>query len=195
VSNFTPASASEKTALRRSLLSKRRALAPEIWQQNSRQICDHLYSSGDFIQAQTVLAYFSIFLEPDLSPLFTQPKRWGFPRCVDKNLYWHNWAPSQSLQPGRFGILEPLPTAPTIDADQVDLILVPSVACDRLGYRLGYGGGFYDRLLSSSAWATKKTIGITFDFAYLPVLPINTWDRPLAAVCTEAGVFPAASSP
>jgi 5-formyltetrahydrofolate cyclo-ligase len=85
--------------------------------------------------------------------------------------------------------LEPLPTAPLINAEDVDLILVPSVACDRLGYRLGYGGGFYDRLLTNSAWSTKKTIGITFDFACLPRLPIDAWDRPLTAVCTEAGLF------
>jgi 5-formyltetrahydrofolate cyclo-ligase len=192
VNNFTPAF--EKTELRRSLLSVRRSLATEIWQQKSQQICDHLSSADIFRKAETVLAYFSIFQEPDLSPLFAQPKYWGFPRCVGESLYWHHWTPNYPLQPGRFGILEPLPTAPTMDVDQVDLILVPSVACDRLGYRLGYGGGFYDRLLIDAAWATKQTIGITFNFAYLPALPINAWDRPLTAICTETGLFPAEAS-
>lgn len=69
----------------------------------------------------------------------------------------------------------------------VDLILVPAVACDRHGYRLGYGGGFYDRMLSLNEWTTPPTVGIVFDFAYLPQLPIDRWDKPLQAVCTETG--------
>ncbi|NES71751.1 MAG: 5-formyltetrahydrofolate cyclo-ligase, partial [Okeania sp. SIO2D1] len=56
------------------------------------------------------------------------------------------------------------------------------------GYRLGYGSGFYDRMLSSEEWASKPTIGIVFEFGYLQQLPIDSWDRPLNAVCTENGV-------
>lgn len=195
MNNFTSVSADEKTELRRSLLSLRRNLSTEDWQQKSQKICEHLSSASSFMKAQTVLAYFSIFREADLSLLFTLPKRWGFPRCVDETLDWHYWTTNQPLQPGRFGILEPLPTAPTIDVAHVDLILVPAVACDRRGYRLGYGGGFYDRLLVNPTWATKPTIGITFDFAFLPALPINSWDRPLTAVCTETGIIQAAPAP
>jgi len=54
-------------------------------------------------------------------------------------------------------------------------------------YRLGYGGGYYDRLLSSEEWASKPTIGIVFEFACLPELPIEPWDKPLQDVCTETG--------
>ncbi|NET50563.1 MAG: 5-formyltetrahydrofolate cyclo-ligase, partial [Merismopedia sp. SIO2A8] len=55
------------------------------------------------------------------------------------------------------------------------------------GYRLGYGGGFYDRMLSSSEWESKPTIGIIFEQAYLPQLPIDDWDTSLQGVCTENG--------
>ena len=92
------------------------------------------------------------------------------------------------LQRGAYGIPEPHPTAPTLEPAQVDLILVPCVACDFRGYRLGYGGGFYDRLLSSGEWASKPTIGIVFEFAYLPQLPIDPWDKMLQSVCTETGL-------
>jgi 5-formyltetrahydrofolate cyclo-ligase len=84
--------------------------------------------------------------------------------------------------------LEPLPNSPTLQPVEVDLILVPAVACDYQGYRLGYGGGYYDRLLSSPEWASKPTIGVLFDFAYLPQLPTDTWDIQLHGVCTETGL-------
>lgn len=144
-----------------------------------------------FAQSHTILAYFSIRQEPDLSPLFALPHRWGFPRCVGKTLSWHLWSPADPLplQTGQYGIREPHPEAVPLSSQEVDLILVPAVACDYRGYRLGYGGGFYDRLLSSPQWSSKPTIGITFEFARLPELPIDPWDQPLWGVCTEAGVF------
>jgi 5-formyltetrahydrofolate cyclo-ligase len=63
------------------------------------------------------------------------------------------------------------------------------VACDRQGYRLGYGGGYYDRLLSSPAWSKIPTIGVVFDFAYFPQLPFDNWDKPLQAIVSETHLF------
>ncbi len=175
-----------KVELRRRILQERRSLPPENWREKSDRICSHLQSSPLLARAQTILAYFSFRQEPDLSPLFADTQhRWGFPRCVGKSLSWHSWKPGESLQTGDYGIFEPHPDSPTLQPDEVDLILVPAVACDLRGYRLGYGGGFYDRLLSSVEWASKPTIGIMFDFACLPQLPIDSWDKPLHAVCTE----------
>lgn len=183
--------APSKAELRRSLLTLRKSMSLEDWQTKSQQICDHLEQSAIFQQAHTVLAYFSIRQEPDLRPLFNSAHRWGFPRCVGRSLVWQSWAPTDSLplQTGTYGILVPHPDAPVLSPDQVDLMLVPAVACDVQGYRLGYGAGFYDRLLDSPEWANKPTIGIVFEFAHLPQLPIDPWDRPLTGICTEAGLF------
>lgn len=178
----------EKAQLRRSLLKTRRSLRVEEWREKSDRICTQLQASPLFIQAQTVLAYFSFRQEPDLNPLFADTKRcWGFPRCIGKSLSWHSWTPQEPLETGAYGISAPQPDAPKIEPAKVDLILIPSVACDYRGYRLGYGGGFYDRMLSSSEWASKSTIGVAFEFAYLPELPIDEWDKPLQGVCTETG--------
>lgn len=176
-----------KVQLRQVLLQKRRSLSQQVWREKSDRLCYHLQAMPCFQQAKTILAYFCFRQEPDLSSLFTTDKRWGFPRCVGKSLLWHSWKPNEQLQKGRYGIPEPYPNLPTIKPTEVDLILVPAVACDYQKYRLGYGGGFYDRLLASSEWLSQPTIGIIFDFAYLPQLPTDVWDKKLQGVCTETG--------
>jgi 5-formyltetrahydrofolate cyclo-ligase len=177
-----------KTELRKTLLRNRKSLSPEAWKEKSDRLCSHLQTSSLFTEAKTILAYFSFRQEPDLSPLFTSPKKWGFPRCVGKELSWHIWQPGDTLHRGAYGILEPPLDAPKIEPSEVDLIVVPAVGCDFRGYRLGYGGGFYDRMLSQAEWESKMTIGIIFEFALLAAVPVESWDKPLHGICTESGL-------
>lgn len=183
--------ASSKRALRRSLLKMRQAMPAESWRIKSHQMGVHLQRSPWFATANTILAYACFRQEPDLSSLFKLHSRWGLPRCVDQSLVWHLWRPDQDppLQPGAYGISTPAADALILHPAEVDLVLVPAVACDAQGYRLGYGGGFYDRLFSDPAWTNIPTIGMVFEFARLPQLPVEPWDCPLQAVCTEAGLF------
>jgi len=201
-----------KTELRKSLLFTRKALSAQEWREKSDRICNHLQNLPLFTEAKTVLAYFSFRQEPDLSVLFTSsveqascllnsrnrqdacstnaipsPKTWGFPRCVGKELSWHIWQPGDALHTVAYGILEPLPDASKIDHSKVDLILIPAVGCDFRGYRLGYGGGYYDRMLSKAEWKSKVAIGIIFEFAFLTQLPVDSWDQTLYGICTESG--------
>lgn len=182
-----------KLTIRRSLLKQRQSLSPSEWRQKSDRLVSNLRTSGALIEAKTILAYFSFRQEPDLKPLFTESlegfnpasKFWGFPRCVGESLSWHLWQPGDIQAKGAYGILEPEEDATILDPREVDLILVPAVGCDRRGYRVGYGGGFYDRMLSLPEWASKPTIGIVFDFAFLRELPVDVWDKRLHGVCTE----------
>lgn len=182
-----------KAELRQRLLRSRQAIPEHLWRQKSDRICAHLQNWSYFQQARVVLVYWSVQREPDLTPLLHQPRRtWGLPRCVNKTqLTWHYWHVQSQwpLVPGSFGIPEPVPQAPEVDPALVDLILIPAIACDVRGYRLGYGGGYYDRMLSSGLWAQVPAIGVVFEYARLPTLPKAFWDRPLQGVCTESGLF------
>ncbi len=186
-----------KELCRHQLLGQRQALPPALWRSQSDRICHHLLCCPEFIAARTILAYQSCRQEPSLDYLFAHHlPQWGLPRCVGQELLWHRWQPSEPLIKGRYGILEPEPRSPLLEPDCVDLILVPAVAIDRHGYRLGYGGGYYDRLFADPLWQKIPTIGIVFDFAYLGAPPladrlswnIDPWDIPVDAVCTELGL-------
>lgn len=179
-----------KPELRRLLIKQRCALSQEDWKEKSDRLCKNLQKEPLFQQAKTILSYFSFRQEPNLDLLLIETsKRWGFPRCAEQSLTWHDWQPEEPYQINRYGIIEPDANLPILEAFEVDLILVPSVACEARGYRLGYGGGFYDRMLSLPEWRSIPTIGIIFDFAYLPSFPINAWDQPLNKVCTEFQVI------
>ncbi|YAI81745.1 MAG: 5-formyltetrahydrofolate cyclo-ligase [cyanobacterium endosymbiont of Rhopalodia sterrenbergii] len=176
---------SEKKKLRQKLLKQRQSLNKKTWQQKSNRLCERIKSLSLFQGSKTILAYFAFRQEPILNSLFTEEHCWGFPRCVGQSLIWHHWTPGDALTAGNYGISEPDLNAPILDSFEVDLILVPAVACDSQGYRLGYGGGFYDRLLNSPQWQHIPTIGIVFDFAYVNRLSVEPWDRKLKAICTE----------
>ncbi len=175
-----------KVVLRKKILKQRQELSPTQWQNQSHLICNRLQTLALFKKATTVFAYFSYRQEADLSSLFSFNKNWAFPRCVGKSLVWHLWRTGDTLIKDKYGIQTPLDTAPIIASSSADLILVPTVACDRRKYRLGYGGGFYDRLLSSPSVSKISTIGIVFDFAYIEELPIDPWDIKLDFICTPS---------
>ncbi|MEB3293955.1 MAG: 5-formyltetrahydrofolate cyclo-ligase [Synechococcales bacterium] len=206
-----------KAQLRQQLLQQRRSLSTAQWQAQSQQLCTHLQQTPEWQQAQTIGAYFSIHQEPNLSFLWQDPpspaaplptpdlrqsspppplspspppltpKRFAFPRCIAKQLQWHFWQPHQPRVSGKYGIPEPDPSLPLAQPEQLDLLLVPCVACDRQGYRLGYGGGFYDRLLEDPRWASIPTLGITFQAAIVETLPLEPWDQQLTGILTEQG--------
>ncbi len=95
-------------------------------------------------------------------------------------------ASTGGLRPGYRGILEPPASAAAVVVDELALLLVPGLGFDRLGQRLGQGGGFYDRVLSAPA--RPPAWGIAFALQVLPALPTEPWDRRVDRVITERGV-------
>jgi 5-formyltetrahydrofolate cyclo-ligase len=139
-----------------------------------------------FIEAETVLLYWSMSDEVqthDFVNRWYDKKRLLLP-CVDgDDLRLRQYTGPECLQAGeQFGIGEP--TGPEFtDLDKVQLIIVPGVAFDRQGNRMGRGRGFYDRLLKSTPNAYK--VGVAFDFQMIDIVPTEPFDVPMDEVIFE----------
>ncbi len=186
----------DKQALRRRCRQVRQAFSPAQVAQASQAVCDHLSAWLPFQQAITVLGYLAFRNEIDLSPLFARwpDKRWLVPRIQEgerPHLVLHPYDPARLVR-HRFGMLEPDPALPQVPPHQVDLALVPGVAFDRQGGRLGFGGGFYDRLLPRLPHAVW--VGVTYDELVLDAIPMQPWDRHVPWLVTPTGLVKTAFS-
>jgi 5-formyltetrahydrofolate cyclo-ligase len=173
-----------KAQWRAQCLSLRQQMSTQSIQERSLALGGHLatYLANHH---QVVLAYFAFRQEPDLRTLFeTIPCTWAIPRTVGRTLIWHCYDPER-LTIGNYGISEPQSDCPTIDPSRATLALVPALACDHQGFRLGYGGGYYDRFLAN---CPLPTIGICFADFVFPELPRDPWDQPLGGIATELGI-------
>ena len=142
------------------------------------------------IPADTIVAgYHAHRDEADPALLIEALTRMGahiaFPRVVGKDvaLEFHRIPDGEILQPGRFGIHEPLTHWPRVTPE---VLLVPLLAYDDDGHRLGYGGGYYDRTLAAMPQA--RAIGIGYAGQRMDFLPCDAHDYPLNAILTENGL-------
>lgn len=102
-----------------------------------------------------------------------------------KPLIFRQWAPGDQMAETMWGIIEPLPAAPAIEPD---VVLVPLLAFDRKGFRLGYGGGFYDRSLQRlRAMKPVTAVGLAYDELGIDAVPHLDYDEPLDWVLTPSG--------
>jgi 5-formyltetrahydrofolate cyclo-ligase len=155
----------------------------------SSRICAHLDTFIRATQARVVLAYRAIRDEPSLETL---PERFPHIQFLTTRvaapgiLTLHDFSSATTLN--RFGILEPPPDTPEIPSSLVDLALVPGLLFTSNGTRLGYGGGFYDRLLPNLRGDVPR-VGITRDALVVETLPLEDWDVGMTHLCTESGVW------
>lgn len=160
----------------------------------SKQIAAHL---ADYIQlhhTHTVAAFAATPTEVDLSPWIHRHLDGGgtvvLPRVGTRgHMEFYQFDTDTQLQSNRFGIAEPVPGSTHIEPAQIDAVLVPLVAFDELGHRLGMGGGYYDRYLPRLNAGTPL-VGVAFACQQHDTpLPREAWDVPLHAVVTERCVL------
>lgn len=160
--------------MRELLVQKRRLLTEEQIQDDSARIIEQLEQLPCFQQAQTVLLYYPIRNEVSLLPLFKKYKNKKvllLPVTHRKYIDACPYLGNALMKRGKFNIPEPQ-TEPY--KKPIDLILVPGVAFDREGNRLGRGGGYYDKFLRSQHHAV--TIGVGYDFQIVDEVPIERND-------------------
>jgi 5-formyltetrahydrofolate cyclo-ligase len=178
---------SRKAALRRRLSSARSALPDTERAAAGRLLRDALLDLPEAQMAGTVAAYISVGTEPDTRGLvFAFWKRGTYVLLPllrpDNDLDWASYEGPDSLAPGPHGLLEPAEPPRGVTAiSSADLVIVPALAADRRGYRLGRGGGSYDRALRRFGPAVP-TIALLYDGELLDEVPAGPDDQPVRAV-------------
>ncbi len=187
-----------KQVLRARLKRVREALDDVDRASMDARIARHVRMLAPYSDADTLLTYLSVGCEVDTYELirtaWEDHKVVALPRCVpaSREVTWHLVSSFDGLVCGAFGILEPRPETPAVAADACGraLAIVPGLAFDRRGYRLGYGGGFYDTFLSSFAGVSVglcRTCTLHDDLAAVGV--VETHDVPVDVVVTEHDVL------
>ena len=182
--------AEQKNQIRKVCRQARLTLDEPFRRQASLDICEIIANWKIFQEALVILSYFPIKAEVDLRPLLAEhpQKRWVLPRidpdAAEHTLSMHFYDPRQLVR-HPFGMDEPNASLPVVLPDEIGLALVPGLAYDRHGWRLGYGGCYYDRFLSRFP---GMSLGICFDALILEELPIGEYDVPMNWIVTEKGL-------
>jgi 5-formyltetrahydrofolate cyclo-ligase len=190
--------AEHKRALREQVLAARAALAPAERARRSAAIGAHLLALPQLAHARTIAAYLSFGEEFDTAAVIAhwlaRGQRVALPRVVDhhlpasRHLALHAVADIASdTIAGRWGIREPDPQrCPPVRAEDLDAVLVPGLAFDASGGRLGYGAGYYDRLLAGVR-ADCLIVAAAFSLQCVAQVPMQAHDRRIALLVTEDG--------
>jgi 5-formyltetrahydrofolate cyclo-ligase len=184
----------DKGTLRRRQVAARTAMPDSIRNEGGRLIRDHVLEMPQVTSAGTIAAYYSVGTEPDTRGLiFALWKRGSYvvlPVLLpDGDLDWASYEGPESLAPGPRGVLQPVePVRGTGTVARADVVLVPALAVDVRGRRLGRGGGSYDRALARVG-PQVPTIALLYDSELLPSVPAEEHDQAVRAVARpEQGI-------
>ena len=181
----------EKAALRRRVRAYLEGLSPRQRRESDDALFARFLSLPQVEAADTLLLYHGMGAEPDTARLFpalwARGKRLCLPRCLPGHgMEARLIRPDSALVPHRLGMLEPGEDCPPVDRVDIGLALVPGLAFDRSGGRLGQGGGFYDRWLAGFSGFTAAMCRAPL---LLERLPAEWHDLPVALVLTEEGLY------
>lgn len=156
----------------------------------SALLCEHILASSVFQNAQVIGGYMPLTREVDVRPVLAaalhQGKTLVLPLCDQApHMTMRKVVSLEELCIGTYGIPEASPDTPIISPEKIDLLLVPLEGIDHDGFRLGKGGGYYDRLLSL---ADIPTVGCALSWQWTEHVPREPWDKPLCACVDHTGI-------
>lgn len=172
-----------KETLRQKLLEQESGSRPE----GSGEITEFLLNSEAYKEAAFIFAFAGMDGEPDTMPFLKKAladkKRVALPITKGNGVMTaHELYTLSELQPGKYGIPEPPASHPVLDPGLFDLMIVPGLCFDHQGYRLGHGGGYYDRYLKGCAC---YKIGLCFESRLAEHLPSEDFDQQVDQIITE----------
>lgn len=179
-----------KAELRTTVRGLLRAMTAGEREAESAAICDRAMSWGPLSEANCVMAYMPMAREVDVRPLIARLLERGTTVCLPR-IDWENHGlspvpirdPDRDLGPAERGVRQPRADLAPIAASDVQIVVVPGLAFDAAGGRLGQGGGFYDRWLANQA-NHVRTIGAAYACQMVAQVPVTAHDRRLDAVAT-----------
>lgn len=179
-----------KSSLRKRILEARDRLSPDEQRTKSVDIENRLFALPEVVSASTILFFASFRSEVQTHSMIRKAlaagKRVALPKVKGKDLAFYEIKDFETdVVPGTWGILEPHEKNP-ITLDPIDLIIVPGVAFDERCNRLGYGAGFYDRVLSKYK---LSTVAIAFEVQLVPDVPMSQQDVPVQKIVTEKRII------
>jgi 5-formyltetrahydrofolate cyclo-ligase len=168
------------------MLQKRNALASGEIARLSRRVQESAMNSKELKSAKVIGAYYAFGSEVKTDLILEKARALGkkvaLPSVEGESLTFYELSSGKYLVKGRFGIMEPLPYGPV---DSIDLLMVPGIAFDKKGYRLGYGKGYYDKFLAGK---DVFSMGLAYSLQFVESLPRGEHDIKLDAVTTEEGI-------
>ena len=177
-----------KKIIRQEKLQQRRQIPQNQRSQMHSAIIENIKKLSVYNNATNIALYSAMPDEVDLQQLCNdaiKTKNIFLPIIKDKNLVFAEITANSILQPNKFGIIEPT-NATICPLKNIELIILPIVAFDDFGNRIGMGGGYYDRTLQNSH--TQCLIGVAYSCQHHNNIPFDPWDIPLSMIVTENGV-------
>ena len=174
----------KKQVIRKDIAALKKKLSKETVIMLSRNICGRLVQTDLFQKADIVALYYSMSDEVQTSGLIDEwfnKKKIVLPVISGEKINFHLYKGKELLKEGALGIQEPASTD-MVSPEEIDIFVVPGVAFDRTGNRLGRGKGYYDKYLTGT---TKPLIGICFDFQLTDSIPTEKHDVKMTMVITE----------
>ncbi len=177
-----------KQQLRERHLQLRRSMPAEVREAYSRRISERLLGMPEFLAADCVASYIPIRSEVDTGKVnhaaVVAGKRLALPVCMpDGNMVFAQAGSLEELVPDAMGMMAPSEHARQLSIEEIALFIVPGVVFDLFGNRIGYGKGYYDRVMQS------RSLALAFECQITGEIPTEPHDKPVGAIITEERII------
>ncbi|GAB6412664.1 5-formyltetrahydrofolate cyclo-ligase [Bacillus luti] len=183
----------EKLRLRKQIIEHMNSLSEERYTTLSEQIAFSLYAQKEWAEAKTIGITLSMENEVNTYPIiekaWEEGKKVVVPKCnkETRTMSFRQISNFDQLETVYMNLREPIPVlTEEVDADEIDLQIVPGVAYTERGERIGYGGGYYDRYL---VHYKGKTLSLAYEFQMVQYIPVEPFDKNVEKIITEKGTI------